>query len=220
MQGSSSMSVSSSKYNWVKQEEEKKMLTNQQNHLTLLLLNYQHFVCERRISMVERFEKFSFAMFEISRCWHKIAGEELEKYGIKGSYATYFTVMYRYKEGMTAAQLVELCGRDKADVSRAISLLEKQGLVIRKPNGGNRYRAKLSLTQAGKELSTYIMRRIAVAVELAGKGMNEEQRANFYHCLELITANAQLISKNGLPKEDRKAHVEADISLHETERKG
>ena len=33
--------------------------------------------------MVDRFERFSFAISEISRCWHKIAAEEMEAYGLK-----------------------------------------------------------------------------------------------------------------------------------------
>lgn len=149
--------------------------------------------------MVERFEKFSYAIYEITRCWHKLSSEELKKYGIKGSYATYFTAMYRNDDGITAARLSEICGRDKADVSRAISLLEKKGLVIRKENDGNRYRAPLFLTAEGKELTTFIIRRIHVAVELAGNGLSEEQRSLFYQCLELITANIHAISEKGLP---------------------
>ena len=40
----------------------------------------QHLLKEKRgINMVERFERFSYAISEISRCWHKIAGEEMQK---------------------------------------------------------------------------------------------------------------------------------------------
>lgn len=151
--------------------------------------------------MVERFEKFSYAIYEISRCWHKITGDELKKYGLKGSYATYFTALYRHEEGITAAQLCEVCGRDKADVSRAMSLLEEKGLVIRTANDGSRYRSKLFLTAAGKDLTAYIIRRIHVAFEVGGNGLSEEQRSLFYHCLELITANLQAMSENGLPED-------------------
>ena len=28
--------------------------------------------------MIERFERFSLAIAEISRCWHKLAGEEMK----------------------------------------------------------------------------------------------------------------------------------------------
>ena len=35
--------------------------------------------------MIERFERFSFAISEISRYWHKITATEMEKYGLKGA---------------------------------------------------------------------------------------------------------------------------------------
>ena len=38
--------------------------------------------------MIDRFERFSVAIAEISRCWHKLATEEMKKYGLKGSHAS------------------------------------------------------------------------------------------------------------------------------------
>ena len=57
--------------------------------------------------MIDRFERFSLAIFEISRYWHKLAAEELTKYGLKGPHATYLTVIYKYPEGITVPQLME-----------------------------------------------------------------------------------------------------------------
>lgn len=150
--------------------------------------------------MVDRFEKFSYSIFEISRCWHKIASDELLKYGLKGSYAVYFTTMYRFDDGITSAKLCELCGRDKADVSRAMSLLEEKGLVTRSAVGGNLYRAKLLLTDKGKRLAEYINRRAQLAVERGGSGLTDAQREVLYSSLELIAANLQSLSKEGLPE--------------------
>ena len=61
--------------------------------------------------MIDRFEKFSLAIAEISRCWHKIAAEELAKYSLKSSHVTYLLTLYRYPEGLTAPRLAELCDR-------------------------------------------------------------------------------------------------------------
>ena len=52
--------------------------------------------------MIDRFERFSFAISEVSRCWHKLAAEEMEKYGLKGSHAVYLTTLYRYPKGLTS----------------------------------------------------------------------------------------------------------------------
>lgn len=149
--------------------------------------------------MVDRFERFSFAIFEISRCWHKLAAEEMEKYGLKGPYAVYLITMARYPEGVTAAQLSELSGRDKADVSRAMSQLEEKGLIMREGKGP--YRAQLKLTEEGKKAAAHVCRRAAVAVEHAGKGISDTHREIFYAALESITANLQLLCKEGLPME-------------------
>lgn len=148
--------------------------------------------------MIDRFERFSYAISEISRCWHRIAGEEMGKYDLKGPFSVYFTTLYRYPEGITAAQLSEFCSRDKADVSRAMSLLESKGLVTRQELEGKAYRAKLRLTAQGLELAEHINQKASVAVEYASRGLPAEKRAVFYEALELITTNLQTLSREGL----------------------
>ena len=79
--------------------------------------------------MVDRFERFSFAISEISRCWHKLAAEEMEKYGLRGPHCLYLLAMYHHPGGVTAPQLGELCGRDKADVSRMMAMMREKGSI-------------------------------------------------------------------------------------------
>ena len=146
--------------------------------------------------MVARFERFSYFISEISRLWHRIADEEMCAYGLKGSYSVYFTTLYRFPEGVTSAQLVELCSRDKADVSRAMSLLESKNLVER--SGGKAYRALITLTDQGKALAEQINAKAKSAVEQASFGLPDEKRMIFYEALELITNNLQRLSKEGL----------------------
>ena len=150
--------------------------------------------------MIDRFERFTFAISEISKYWHKIASAEMEKYGLKGPHAIYLVSMYRYPEGITSAQLCELSGKDKADISRAINLMEKKGLVTRVGVNQNLYRALLQLTETGKEAAEHIRKRASIAVELAGSGLTEENRKIFYESLEYITLQLQEISEAGLPQ--------------------
>lgn len=123
------------------------------------------------------------------------------KYGLKGPYALYFTTLYRYPQGITAAQLCNLCGRDKADVSRAIKLLEELALVEKENVSVNAYRALIRLTEQGKQVAAQINEKAKTAVEHASKGLTPEKRAVFYEALELITANLQTLSKDGLPNQ-------------------
>ena len=150
--------------------------------------------------MLNRFSRFSLAIAEIDRCWHKLAAEEMAKYGLNSPHAVYLTTLSGFKEGITAARLGELCGKNKADVSRMVGILEQKGLVRKEAVGGNLYRAKLLLTNEGKHAAEYVQERAALAVELAGSGMTDADREVFYRCLELITTNLQTLSKEGLPQ--------------------
>lgn len=152
--------------------------------------------------MLDRFERFSLAIAEIDRCWHKLAGEEMAKYGLNSPHAVYLNALLQHEEGITATQLGELCCKNKADVSRMISILEKKGLLQREAIGGNMYRALLKLTDTGREAARHVQERAALAVELAGAGLSEQERTIFYHALGLITANLQALSKDGLPKKE------------------
>ena len=149
--------------------------------------------------MLNRFTRFSLAISEIDRYWHKIAAEEMAKYDLSSPHAMYLNILFQNEEGVTAAKLGELCGKNKADVSRMVSVLEKKGLVRREAVGGNLYRARLLLTEKGKEAASHVQQRAALAVELAGSGLSEESRANFYFALEQIASNLQTLSKDGLP---------------------
>ena len=150
--------------------------------------------------MLNRFAKFSLSISEIDRCWHKLAAEEMAKYDLNSPHAVYLNTLYDAgEEGITAAQLAELCRKNKADVSRMIAILEKKQLVQKVAVGENLYRAKLVLTPMGKEAARHVRERAALAVELAGSGLTAQEREAFYKALEQITVNLQKLSKNGLP---------------------
>ena len=148
--------------------------------------------------MIERFERFSYAISEISRYWHKIAADEMEKYGLKSPHAVYLTTMYHFEDGIHAARLGELCGKDKSDVSRMMSIMEKKGLV--KKEGEGAYRALLKLTDEGKKAASQVRERAIVAVENAGAGITDENRSIFYDTLEKIASNLEKLSESGLPR--------------------
>ncbi len=175
------------------------MLTNQQvrDRVTDVDESTSCFVAymERSIVMIERFERFSTAISEISYHWHKIASDEMEKHGLKGPYAVYFTTLHRYPDGITAAKLAEICSKDKADVSRALALLQKLDLVKKE---GENYRASIKLTEKGRQLAEVINQKAMIAVENGSKGCSEEEREIFYMVLELIRTNLEELSKKGL----------------------
>ena len=66
--------------------------------------------------MVERFEKFSYLISELSKLLHKIEADELLELGVKGPYAIYILTLAKHKNGIPAAKIAELRGMTLRDV--------------------------------------------------------------------------------------------------------
>ena len=147
--------------------------------------------------MLERFARFSLAIAQIDRCWHKLAADVMAKYDLNSPHAVYLNTLYQ-ENGITAARLGELCCKNKADVSRMVAILERKRLVRKELVGLNAYRAKLFLTEEGREAAEHVRRQAAIAVEAAGGGMSDEEREIFYRCLEQISDNMQTLCREGL----------------------
>jgi len=150
--------------------------------------------------MEDRFERFSYLIFEIGRCWHKLAAEEMAKYGLKGPHAIYLTTLYKHDNGVTAPELCELCGKDKSDVSRMMSIMEKKGLVTKEGNNRNLYRGLFKLTEEGKKAALSVNGRAELAVKNGGNGLDEKKRKALYDILELVASNLKELCKEGIPE--------------------
>ncbi len=152
--------------------------------------------------MLERFERFTLVINEIQREWNRIASEEMDAYGLKGSYLVYLIVLHRRPEGLTAARLGSLCSRDKADVSRAVTVLESKGLIRKESGSGNLYRANLVLTEQGRLVTDSIVKKAERAENMVGEGLSESEREAMYSALAKISENIRELSKTGIPSEE------------------
>ncbi|MBQ7875208.1 MAG: MarR family transcriptional regulator [Oscillospiraceae bacterium] len=154
--------------------------------------------------MISRFEQFSFVISGIYRYIQKIERNEMVKRGYKGAFALYLATLNRYEEGLSAVQLCEICDKDKAAVSRIIAEMEEKGLVERIKNGNKGYRAKITLTEKGKETAVYVAERALTAISsVSGELMNDEERKIFYSTLDTIYKNLQKVSKEGIPQKEQ-----------------
>ena len=122
--------------------------------------------------LVRRYEVFAGSIAKIFRSIQKIENEEMKKYHLKGAFAQYLVVMNRYPEGITPTQLFNVCNKDKAIVSRAVSEMIEKGLITKPDVPG--YRVPLFLTEKGKEAAQYAGKLGIPYVMLIG----EEEAAN------------------------------------------
>ena len=85
-------------------------------------------------------------------------------------------------------------GFSKPSVSRAMKLLREDGALTVDEGGA------IELTAQGRAAAEQVCERAALAVELAGGDLKEEERECFYRALESITGRLREISREGLPK--------------------
>lgn len=150
--------------------------------------------------MKTRFEQFSFVISGIYREIQKIERDEMIKHGYRGAFAVYLATLKRYEEGLTSSEICELCDKDKAAVSRIIAEMEEKGLVERAKNSPRGYRAKITLTENGKETADFVAKRAMAAVgAVSGETMTESQREIFYATLDTIYKNLRKVSREGVP---------------------
>ncbi len=150
--------------------------------------------------MIERYQHFTAAINNINRSLHKLSGEEMERHGLKSSHAIYFIALAEQGDsGLTATQLCERSGRDKADVSRMLTQMMQQDLVV-KDSTRRRYNGVFRLTTAGMDIARHLQARAAKAVEAAGKDLTDEARHGFYAALDSIADNLHNMTKKGIPE--------------------
>lgn len=157
--------------------------------------------------MVSKYELFSSSVSCMYHDIQKIERTEMLKFGLKGPHAQCLLAMSRYPEGVTSAQLCEICEKDKAAISRTVAELEQSGLVLRTERNGVRYRALLTLTEKGQEAAEAVSKKAQLAVELAGEGLDDAQREVFYRVLALIAGNLHTICREGLEKYENKSSI-------------
>lgn len=149
--------------------------------------------------MLERFEMFTYSVHNIYKYIMQIERDEMEKYGLRGSYAQYLVIMARFPEGITSSKLSEICDKDKAAISRIVAEMESKCLLTRKTDKENLYRAKLVLTDNGHAAADHVCDKAMRAVSLAGGNLGDEERRIMYGALAIIETNLRRISREGIP---------------------
>lgn len=140
--------------------------------------------------MRNRFEAFAGSVVELNRCLQRIKDIEMRKLGLRAGHAMCLYYLGQHEDGLTAAELTDLCREDKAAVSRCVKeLMEKELLYGRVPENKRSYRTKLRLTDRGRELVDRIQDRIEQALFSGGSGLTDAQRETFYDSMEKILCN-------------------------------
>lgn len=136
--------------------------------------------------MQGRFETFTVLINKIGRNIRKIKNQEMADYNLRSTHISCLYYLYS-NEGLTATQLCERCEEDKATISRALDYLEKNGFIVCNSKTLKRYKTSLFLTEKGKETGKNIANKIDFVLDEICIGISEEERVEFYRCLNVIS---------------------------------
>lgn len=148
-------------------------------------------------NVFDRFQRFTVLINRVLKSIHKIKSAEMGKFGLKSTHVT--CMYYLYRDGaLTAKELCDICGEDKAAISRAIDDLEKLSFVACGSKAEKRYKSPIYLTDKGEATGKEIALKIDGFLSKASEGLNEARRVEFYESLTLISENLQKICKENL----------------------
>ncbi len=135
---------------------------------------------------MERFKTFTVLIAKINRNIRRIKTEEMAEYDLKSPHVS--CLYYLFKEdGLTAKELSDICDEDKAAISRSIEQLEAVGYLRCNSPSGKRYKAKLELTDTGRDVANGIAEKIDGILDFVSTTMSEDERSSFYEKLVAIS---------------------------------
>ena len=138
--------------------------------------------------MIERFEIFTNNISVVYKGIQKLKNDKMKEFGLKGNHMMCLFYLEKHPDGLTASQLCELIGNDKAAVSRSLSELYKLDHICYDGfTGGKKYNTVIKLTEKGKSVTSVLFDEINRTVnEISLNNMDEDHRTEFYRSLRTL----------------------------------
>ena len=93
---------------------------------------------------------------------------------------------------MSAGELCERCGEDKANVSRTVAELRKKGMLTYSATG-KRYQSPLELTDTGRDVGERVAQKADDVLARVGGRLSEDDRAALYRGLTVVLDDLEKI---------------------------
>ena len=151
--------------------------------------------------MQDRFGSFVMGITACYKYIQRIKAAEMVDFGLKGTHVMCLFYLHRHPEGLTAAQLCQLCDEDKGAISRSITELESGSYLSVQRTDGKNYRARICLTEKGITAAQQMESLIGNWVEAVGGNLTQQERETFYLVLEKIAGNlkAEFVKEKETP---------------------
>ena len=132
-----------------------------------------------------------------SRSITKIKTKYMASYGLGSTHTACMRKLYAAPDGITRTQLADLCELDKAQVTRIVNELVKNGYAVEVGRGSG-YKRHVILTEEGKKATAEINAIILDFNKYVSENIPSEDLSTFYKVFGEICAN--LKSAEGFPE--------------------
>ncbi len=152
----------------------------------------------------DRLDKFMALIVGASRSVTRLKAHYMTEYGLGSTHTMCIRMLYSSSDGLTRTHLSDVCGLDKAQVSRIVSELSEKGYVD-EGSGVTNYKRRIKLTADGRRIAEDINQKVLRINEFVSEDLTDEQITIFYRvfgeiCEKLKTA------EEGLPNAAKKGN--------------
>ena len=95
------------------------------------------------------------------------------------------------EDGLSQVDLAERTFKDKPGTTRILNLLEKKGIVVRRPDESDRRVLRIFLTKTGKDLKDKLIPCAQEVLAKSGKNLTKQEIAQFKLTLNRILNNLE-----------------------------
>ena len=146
----------------------------------------------------DRFETFILSIDSIHKCINRIKQDILSDTDLKGVHTLWLYELLKSPCGLTSAQLAAKSNIDRSLVSREVKFLLDGGYVALAEGAKKRgYNTRLQLTELGGRIAEKIAESALAVQESVGGCISSDELAVFYDVLLRISANLELLSRDG-----------------------
>lgn len=143
----------------------------------------------------ERFTPFVLYIERISKNIKRIADEKMAPYGLRSAHVMCIMQLGKSENGFSSSELSEVCGVDKAFISRITTeLLEKEYISKGEGNEG-KYKVKFFLTEKGIDINNQLISIVMECLEKVDSHISVKKLEIFYELLGGIDRGIEALVK-------------------------
>ena len=130
-----------------------------------------------------RFTPFVLTLERVSKNIRRIADKEMEPYGLRSSHVMCILQLSKSKNGLSSSALAEVCGVDKAFISRITNELLEKGFIKKEEIPSKKYKTSFYLTEKGMEINRKMGEIVKGYVHSVNKNVPKREIEKFYEVL-------------------------------------